>query len=247
MKFRLVGPGRAGSSFRLALEAAGWESVGVFSHGHNLQEAAATGADVLLLAVPDSAIAGVAESIAPGPAVVVHLSGATTLEPLAGHRHAGSIHPLVSLPNPVAGSASLTGGAFFATASSSPTAGSAVKAVVTALGGTSVPVPDHLRVRYHTAAAVAANHLVVLCGQVERLAAAAEVPAEAFWPLMSGVFANVVESGAAAALTGPVARQDWPTVAKHLAQMDTTERPDYLMMAKAAAALADVAWPGNLE
>jgi len=99
-------------------------------------------------------------------------------------------------------------------------------------------VPDDRRAVYHAAAAVAANHLVALCGQVERLAAAAGVPAAAYWELMALTLDNVRAAGAAAALTGPAARGDLATVAAHLAAVDPAEHRLYLALADAAAHLA---------
>ena len=45
-----------------------------------------------------------------------------------------------------------------------------------ALGGRAVRVEDDDRTTYHTAAAIAANHLVALIGQVERIAATCTTP-----------------------------------------------------------------------
>ena len=63
------------------------------------------------------------------------------------------------------------------------------------------PVPcrstDADRARYHAAACVASNHLVALLGQVERLAADAGVPLEAFLPLVRATLDNVDELGPA--------------------------------------------------
>src|SRR5207249_7229082 len=52
-------------------------------------------ADVVLLAVPDGEIAAAAAAVAPGR-LVGHLSGATTLAPLAPHE-AFSLHPLMTV------------------------------------------------------------------------------------------------------------------------------------------------------
>jgi predicted short-subunit dehydrogenase-like oxidoreductase (DUF2520 family) len=95
------------------------------------------------------------------------------------------------------------------------------------------------RVRYHTAACVASNHLVALLGQVERLAAQAGVPFEAFLPLVRGTVANVTELGPAAALTGPVARGDHETVARHIDALPHDERDTYRALVREARRLAD--------
>ena len=113
------------------------------------------------------------------------------------HQRVGSVHPLVSLPDPTIGAARLAGGAVFAVAGDPITV-----EVATALGGRPIDVPDEARARYHATAAVAANHLVVLCGQVERLAASVGVPVEAYWELMATTLANVRSAGAVSSLTG---------------------------------------------
>jgi predicted short-subunit dehydrogenase-like oxidoreductase (DUF2520 family) len=94
------------------------------------------------------------------------------------------------------------------------------------------------RVRYHAAACVASNHLVALLGQVERLAAHADVPFEAFLPLVRGTVENVDELGPAAALTGPVARGDDETVTRHVDAIPDDERDGYEALVREARRLA---------
>jgi len=85
---------------------------------------------------------------------------------------------------------------------------------------------------------VASNHLVALMGQVERLAEGAGVPVEAFVPLLDATVANVSARGAAASLSGPVARGDAATVARHLDALAPEERPAYRALAREALRLA---------
>jgi pantoate--beta-alanine ligase len=99
-------------------------------------------------------------------------------------------------------------------------------------------VAEEHRVAYHAAASVAANHLVALLGQVERIAATAEVPLDAYLPLVRATVEDVVAVGPAAALTGPVKRGDRQTVERHLAALDPAERPAYQAFADQAARLA---------
>jgi predicted short-subunit dehydrogenase-like oxidoreductase (DUF2520 family) len=84
---------------------------------------------------------------------------------------------------------------------------------------------------------VAANHLVALAGQVERLAARVGVPTDAYWDLMAGALDNVRRLGAKAALTGPAARGDQATIERHLAALPADERPAYEIMSAEAARL----------
>ncbi|MEM9562232.1 MAG: DUF2520 domain-containing protein [Actinomycetota bacterium] len=232
MRFRVIGPGRAGSSMADALVQRGWSDLGRLGRVDD-HAGAGLDVDVVIVAVPDDAIAAVAAAVTPGSACLVHLSGAATLDRLAPHRRRASVHPLVSLPDPVVGARRLKAGATFAVAGDV-----AATDIVDALGGTAIEVPDERRAVYHAAAAVAANHLVALCAQVERLADAAGVPTSAYRELMARTLDNVAAGGAAAALTGPAARGDLTTVAAHLDAIDRAEHDLYLALADAAAALA---------
>ena len=203
---RIVGPGRAGSALAAALAAAGWPVEPVLARGDDLA-AAAHGTELLVLAVPDGAVAEVAAAIEPDSATVVcHLAGSLTLDVLAGHPRRASLHPLVPIPAGPAGAARLRG-ATFAVAGDDR-----VRDVVTALDGAAIEVPEENRVAYHAAAVVASNHLVGLLGQVERIAATADVPLSAYLELARATIDNVAELGPVAALTGPVARGDETTI-----------------------------------
>ena len=86
---RLIGPGRAGMSVASALAAAGHEIAGFVSSSDDPSEAA-SGVDVLILAVPDRRIAEVARRVRPvDTTVVLHLSGSQGLEVLAPHPRRG--------------------------------------------------------------------------------------------------------------------------------------------------------------
>lgn len=237
---RIVGRGRAGSALSLALEQAGW-ATSLCGRGDDLA-AAARHTDVLVLAVPDDAIAEVARLIEPhGPTLVVHLSGAIDLEALRPHGRRAGLHPLTSLPDAERGAAALRGGWFGVEGDDG------VLDVVAALQGRPVWIKSGDRARYHAAAVIASNHLVALMGQVERLAAGLDVPAEAFLALAGGSLDNVAQLGSARALTGPVSRGDWDTVRRHLAAIPMTERPPYLALAAEAARLAGVWLPDDLQ
>jgi predicted short-subunit dehydrogenase-like oxidoreductase (DUF2520 family) len=132
---------------------------------------------------------------------------------------------------------------WFAVAGSGPAELAVVQRAVDDLGGHAVTVADADRARYHAAACIAANHLVALLGQVERVATPIGVPLEAYLALAQASLDDVGRVGAAAALTGPVARRDWDTVARHVAALPADERPAYLALALAAHRL--VAEPGE--
>ena len=230
--FRVVGPGRAGGSFAEALGSAGWHHDGMFGPGMAL-DGAANGVDVVIIATPDRVIAEVARAIRPVErTAIVQLSGACGLDVLAPHSRRASVHALMTLPDAHTGAARLRGSWF-------AIAGDPVAAeVVSALDGRSFVVADDERALYHAAASVASNHLVVLLGQVERLAAQAGVPFAAFLPLVRASVDSVEALGAERALTGPAARGDDETIERHLRALDESERPLYRALSNAARTLA---------
>lgn len=229
---RIVGPGRAGTALALALTNAGWDVAPMLGRGDDLA-VAADGVDLLVIATPDGEIRGAARAVTPvETTVVAHLSGALGLAALAPHRRRAAIHPLVALPTPELGAKRLVGG-WFAVAGD-PLA----RDVVGALGGRSFAVADADRAAYHAAAVIASNHLVALLGQVERLAEGVGVPMEAYLDLAADTLANVVELGAADALTGPAARGDEATIRRHLRALPADERRAYRGMVDAARRLA---------
>lgn len=229
---RVLGPGRAGRSLATALSRRGWR-VDLLGRD-DPTEAAANGVDVVVIAVPDDAIADVAASVRPDPdTVVVHLAGSRGLDVLAPHPRVASMHPLVSLPDPETGAERLLSGVTFAVA------GDVIaRRLVGDLGGRAIEVSDDRRPLYHATAVVAANHVVALLAQVERLAVAAGVPRDTYWPLVATTVDNVAHLGPAAALTGPAARGDADTIQAHLRALPDEERALYRLLAGEAARLA---------
>jgi predicted short-subunit dehydrogenase-like oxidoreductase (DUF2520 family) len=226
---RIIGPGRAGTSLAAALSARGWEFAGFLGRQDDLTNAA-RGVDVLVIATPDDAIAEVAAAVVPVvTTTVVHLSGSLGLDALGAHPRRAAVHPLVPLPNGEVGAARLCSGVTFAVA------GAAVaREIVATLGGRIVEVADDDRAAYHAAACIAANHVVALLGQVERVAAEVGLDLESFLPLTRAAVDDVAALGAPAALTGPARRGDWATLSRHLDALPESERAGY----QAGAALA---------
>jgi predicted short-subunit dehydrogenase-like oxidoreductase (DUF2520 family) len=201
---------------------------------HDDPSDAAAGVDLCVIATPDAAIADVARRIDPVPTTVVaHMAGSLGLDVLAPHARRAAMHPLASLPDRETGARTMLAGTWWAV-EGDPLAAR----VVSTLGGTTVDVTPESRAAYHAAACVAANHLVTLMAQVERIAGAAGLPAAPFYDLAAGALANARSQGAAAALTGPAARGDRVTIDRHLDALDPAERDVYLAMANAAGVLA---------
>jgi predicted short-subunit dehydrogenase-like oxidoreductase (DUF2520 family) len=229
---RIIGPGRAGTSLALALTNLGWEVAPMLGRGDDPADAAA-GVQFLIIATPDDVVAEVAASVDPVPTTVVaHLSGSRGLAELEPHPRRAALHPLVALPTPELGSRHMVG-AWFAVAGDK-----AIYEIVDAVNGRSFSLDDDERALYHATACVAANHLVALMGQVERLARAVDVPVQAYLELASSTLANVEVLGAHKALTGPAARGDQGTLDRHLEALPADERPTYEAMVAEAKRLA---------
>lgn len=228
----VIGAGRAGRSLAAALSGVGWEVAALVGRNDDAVAAVAD-AGVVVIATPDAAVAEVSASlVGHTDAPVVHLAGSLGLGALDGHDRRGCLHPLVSLPTPEVGARRLVG-AWFAVAGD-PTA-----AVMAAdLGGRTIEVADEDRATYHAAACIAANHLVALMGQVERVAASAGLPLTPFVELASGALDNVATLGPRAALTGPAARGDDATLERHRAALAPDELAAYDALVDAARRLA---------
>lgn len=221
-RVRIIGPGRAGLSLQRALSRVDDVEVEVWGRHDDPTEVAA-GADLVVLTTPDEALGPVARSIRPVPdTVVAHLSGVAGLDVLAPHERRASLHPLVTLPTPALGARRLAGGATFVAAGDP-----LVLVLVELLGGHALQLLESDRVVYHAAASIAANHLVALLGQVERVAGSIGLPLTCFLPLARGAVEDCELLGPAGALTGPASRGDEETIAAHRAAMDSSEVDGY--------------------
>jgi predicted short-subunit dehydrogenase-like oxidoreductase (DUF2520 family) len=216
IRVAVIGRGRLGTALARALQHAGVDVTGPLGRGDG-----GSGADVVLLCVPDDQIAAAAAAVTPGP-LVGHCSGATTLAPLAPHE-AFSLHPLMTVP---AAGASFTGVAC-AVAGSTPRAQQTAQDLACALGMTPVTVSDPDRAAYHAAASIASNFLVTLEDAAERLAVTAGADRTMLAPLVRAAVENWATHGGRAAITGPIARGDEATVARQRAAV-AERTPDLL-------------------
>jgi predicted short-subunit dehydrogenase-like oxidoreductase (DUF2520 family) len=205
-------------------------------------------AGVILIATPDDAIAGVStqlrhdRSVGSGH-VVLHLSGLLdrhaliALEPTGAAL--GSFHPLQTIADPASAPDLLTGS--YAGIEGDQRAVQAADRLATTLGMIAVRLPAEAKPLYHAGAVVAANYTVALAHLAERLAGSAGIPLQTasklYLPLIRGTLDNL-ESGAAAALTGPVRRGDLETIRAHLAVLNPEERRLYRILGLAALQLA---------
>ncbi len=233
--FAILGAGRVGLTFGTLLKNAGHKIAGCSARSAASLDRAATalgcpcstdvreaiaGASAILLTVPDDAVQRTAESISDlvdSGTVAFHTSGTMGLEPLRTLAEAGAktlaVHVLQSIPGVEAGLRRIPGSWFGVTCS--PDARTWAEGLVLTLGGKALWLDEEERAAYHAAAVMASNYLVGLSALVEQVGGAIDP----YLPLMDGTLANIKELGVAGALTGPVARGDVGTVARHLSTL----------------------------
>jgi predicted short-subunit dehydrogenase-like oxidoreductase (DUF2520 family) len=193
--------------------------------------------DVLLLTVPDGRIAEVARAMPDGP-LLGHCSGATGLDVFDG-REGFSLHPLMSTP-PGATPAVLRG-AGAAIDGTSERAVATARGLAERLGLHATRVAPEDRVAYHAAGAIAANFLVALEACAERLAGTAGITRQQLAPLVLATAHQWAELGPERALTGPIARGDEGTTARHrdvVAQRTPELLPLWTELARATEVVA---------
>ncbi|WP_409494502.1 Rossmann-like and DUF2520 domain-containing protein [Amycolatopsis sp. cmx-11-12] len=212
-------------------------------------------ADLVLLALPDDALAGMVRglvatgSLRPGQ-IVVHTSGSHGIDVLTPAAEAGALplalHPVMTFTGREEDLDRLATCSVGVTATEGDEAAWNVgEALTVEMGAEPVRVPDEARALYHAALAHGANHLMTLvadCAELLREAGIAQ-PERLVAPLLSAALDNVLRHGDRA-LTGPVARGDLGTVRKHLAVL--AERgpdiaPSYRALAKRTLARGDAA------
>ena len=210
----VIGTGRVGSAVRARLDERG---VGV-------------GDDLVLLCVPDAAIAEVAAAVPAGP-WVGHVSGATPLAALDPHARRFSVHPLQTFDR--SGDPAQLDGSWGAVTAADDEARAVATWLAETLGLRAFDLPDDARTLYHAGAVFASNYLVTLHRAASLLFAEAGAPAEALEPLIRRTVDNEFE------LTGPLSRGDWTTVERHLAALrERTPQLEHLYETLAGATLA---------
>lgn len=213
----VVGAGRVGTALAAALRRAGVPVTGPARRGE--AAAAAAGAGLVLLCVPDDAVAGLAAALAARAGqVLAHTSGRHGLAVLGDRPRRAAVHPAMTFTGDPADADRVAGATFGLTAD--PDARPAVAALVAALGGRPAWVAEADRPLYHAALANASNHLVTLVAQSADWLRRAGVPdpGAALAPIARAALANALDAGDAA-LTGPVVRGDAAAVAGHLAAL----------------------------
>jgi predicted short-subunit dehydrogenase-like oxidoreductase (DUF2520 family) len=259
----IVGLGNWGASLARALAAAGTPPAEVIRRRsqpltgalhtvpvHALAHAT-LGAPVLWLCVPDAQIAATAARLATRLSdrprrtlpCVFHSSGALTNQELEPLRALGcpvaSVHPLMTFPPSARRRAVSLAGVPFAVEGDAR-AGRAAFRLIRQLGGHPFRLSAAQKPLYHAFGALASPMLVSLL-QATALAgaAAAGSPRQArqrMRPIVEQTVANFFACGAAASFSGPIARGDHATIAKHLHAL--RRDPELLHLYRALARFA---------
>lgn len=265
----IIGIGRVGGALAIALNAAGFKIDRLIHRGKNavdrvsprvgagteiseLSAVKSIESDVVLITTADPDIPSVAAQLADilsNRPVVLHTSGSLSseiLEQLAISGCAtGSMHPLVSISDPVAGSGSFAN-AYFCI-EGNPAAVEAANAIVGSLGGKSFSIEPAFKSLYHAAAVTACGHLVALIDTAMEMLVecgiARESAKQVLLPLIQSTITNLETQTPEKALTGSFARADLGAFERHMASISQNSPVDvrsiYLLLGERSLDLAE--------
>jgi predicted short-subunit dehydrogenase-like oxidoreductase (DUF2520 family) len=238
----IIGAGRVGRALGRRLREEGWKIGAVVTRSkasarravrfigggqaHAVAVRSILASQVILIAVPDDEIAGVASELARVGGeelrgrVVLHTSGAVGSRALDSVKQlgaaVGSMHPLQTFTGKNV--PSLEGRVFAIEGDAA--AVQVARQIARSVGGSPVRIAGEKKVLYHAAAAIAAGQvlaveevatqLLISLGMVRREAV------RALLPLTRQVLENFERFGPRAAWTGPLSRGDYKVVAAHL-------------------------------
>ncbi|MEN6474445.1 MAG: D-glycero-beta-D-manno-heptose 1-phosphate adenylyltransferase [Syntrophaceae bacterium] len=264
-EFAVIGHGKVGGALLSILTHAGFTPAWVVSSKtlrgnryqvHTALPAQPENARIVFITVPDGRIEPIARAMArlwgekASGLIVYHLSGLLTSEALGDLAEKGaavaSLHPLQSILDPRKARAAFKGSIF--TVEGDPRAVLQARSIVDALGGELMSIGKEDKVVYHTAAAIASNYLVSLLTQSETLMQSIGLERRHILPLVKGTLANIASHGRSA-LTGPISRADWSTVARHVKALEGAFPdilPSYMALGRYTSKLAAQHWPADL-
>lgn len=235
----IIGAGAVGTALGVALHRAGWPIKAIASRDPSRREqfrslvegarafAEATAlldeVELVIVAVPDDAIPGVAGSLRmySGQAMV-HTSGAldaAVLAPaMAAGTQIGSFHPLVAFADTERAVAALRGATVAIEGDEQLM--DLLARMAEAVGATAVRLAPGSKAAYHAAAVLAAGGFVALLDAIAELGRVAGLDEQGslaiYGPLIEQTLGNARALGIRAALTGPITRGDRGTLESHL-------------------------------
>lgn len=192
--------------------------------------------DIIFIATPHDAIAGVARNLAVVDHLrfrrlaVCHASGiydASVLDPLAVRgAKVFSFHPLQTFPRDFAPARIVphARGIFYGV-DGAVAAVRVARRLARELDGKIIIIPPEMRILYHAACVVASNHMTTVLWVLERMFQQITDGRGDFYrvfhPIIEATLNNVRNSSPAGALSGPIARGGVGTVQQHLESLRT--------------------------
>ena len=244
----IIGIGRAGGALALAMAGKGYPVVDLIYRSAETAEMIATRisprpglfsserfpeicSDVVFITTPDPEIQSISrqlESVLQSKPYVFHISGSLSSELLSNLSEigckTGSIHPLVSISDPVLGAAKFYGAYFCVEGDDSAVV--VGKEIVNSLGGIPFTIETKFKALYHASAVTACGHLVALIDvAIEMLAKCgleADESRRVLLPLIRSTVENLELQDTEAALTGSFARADLAAFERHLTALQTS-------------------------
>jgi predicted short-subunit dehydrogenase-like oxidoreductase (DUF2520 family) len=183
--------------------------------------------EIIIITTQDTEIENAAGSISPSEntRAVLHASGSLPSSVLSGllppRVSVGSIHPLISISDPLTGASSFKGA--YICVEGEEDAVRAAHSLVECLEGKAFTINADRKALYHAAAVVASGHLVslidVAASLMEKCGVEGAKPADVLTPLIMSAVRNVQKLPSADALTGPFVRSDIPAFQRHFEQL----------------------------
>jgi predicted short-subunit dehydrogenase-like oxidoreductase (DUF2520 family) len=266
LRIGFIGAGQLAVPVAWSLARAGFQVVGAASRSRASAEKLSSGiadarafddaqdladaSDLVVIAVPDDAIAPVARSVTWRPNhYVVHCSAATEVSALSAAAEqgvsTGGFHPLQTFTNAEAAMQTLPGCAAAIEAEDQSLL-DLLWAMAQALGCNPIRLPAGARPLYHASGSFAGSFLVRLMNDALDLWAAFGVDRDkafqALMPLTKGTVAALEANGPVKSLAGPIARADVGTVERHIAALREKAPellPAYLDLARRSVAIAE--------
>jgi predicted short-subunit dehydrogenase-like oxidoreductase (DUF2520 family) len=208
MKYALIGSGKVARHLEFYLHALN-SNIESWNRRSGLPiDPVLADATHVLLAVSDPSIPQLAELAKPGQ-IVVHFSGASIVE------NVFAAHPLMTFGG------ELQTLEWYKSIPFIIDKGVSFEHILPGLPNKSFGLEKEKRPLYHALCALAGNSAFLLWLQIgAQFELQLELPKELLKPFLHQVVHNAFTASAADNFTGPVARQDWPVVRKHLSVLE---------------------------
>lgn len=242
----IVGIGRVGGALAIALSRAGYRIATLVHRDdstalavsrmlpsggelRSIDDVTSLESDVVLITTADPDIQTVARDLMSRidtSSIVLHTSGSLSSSVLSDLRDrgcaTGSLHPLVSISDPIKGAENF-GGIYFCVEGDELAVDTA-RSLAESLGGKSFSIPTEKKPLYHAAAVMSAGHVTALIDVAMSVLGECGVDRETaqtiLVPLVMSTVENLRTQSPEQALTGSFARMDRSAIERHLALLD---------------------------